>query len=63
LWNCIAAAAGVLVIWVGPHQTSVRWLRLALENLGFRIESGTRCEGGVAISARRIESSSLASVA
>ena len=57
------SAAGVIVIWVGPRQMSSRALRLALKKFGFRIESGTRCEGGVAISARRIESSPLASVA
>ena len=45
------SAAGVLVIWVGTRQMSSRVLRLALKKLGFRIESGTRCEGGVTMSA------------
>jgi len=27
----------------------------ALQRLGFRIESGTRCENGIAIAARRLE--------
>jgi hypothetical protein len=49
------SAAGILVVWIGPHQTSVRWLSLALEKLGFRIESGTCCENGVILSARRLE--------
>lgn len=56
--------AGVLVIWFrSDDQTSSQALRLALAALGFRIESGTTCEDGVAISARRIESSQIAKVA
>jgi hypothetical protein len=57
------SAAGVLVMWIGPRQMSGRALRVALKKFGFRIEAGTRCEGGVAISARRIEASPLASAA
>jgi hypothetical protein len=58
------SAAGVLVVWVGTHERMPsRTLRLALERLGFRIESGTCCENGVAISARRIESIPAAEVA
>jgi hypothetical protein len=57
------SAAGVLVVWIGPHQTSVRWLRLALENLCFRIESGACSESGIVLSARRLDSSPLARVA
>jgi hypothetical protein len=54
----LLTAAGVLVVWVGRHEPmSSQALRLLLERLGFRIESGTRCEGGVAISARRLEQS------
>jgi hypothetical protein len=58
------SAAGVLVVWVGSHECMAnRALRLALERLGFRIESGTYCENGVAISARRLESIPAAEVA
>ena len=57
------SAAGVLVICIVPHQTSVRCLRLALEKLGFRIESGTCCKSGMVLSARRLDSSPLARVA
>jgi hypothetical protein len=58
------SAAGVLVVWVGPQERMPnRTLRLALERLGFRIESGTCCENGVAVCARRLESSPLAKVA
>jgi hypothetical protein len=53
---------GVLVIWVGPHQPH-QALRLALERLGFRIESGTCCENGVVVSARRRESNAVAKIA
>ena len=55
---------GVLVVWVGFHErVPNRALRLALENLGFRIEVGTCCENGVAVSARRPESTSAAKAA
>jgi hypothetical protein len=58
------SAGGVLVIWVGPHERMPnRTLRLALERLGFRIESGTCCENGVAVCARRLESNPVAKVA
>jgi hypothetical protein len=40
-----------------------RTLRLAVEKLGFRIESATCCENGVAVCARRLEASSVAKVA
>jgi len=57
-------AGGVLVIWVGPHKRLPnRRLGLALERLGFRIESGTRRENGVAVCARRLESNPVAKVA
>jgi hypothetical protein len=44
---------GVLVIWmdIAPGH---RELRSAIERLGFRIETRTRCENGFAISARRL---------
>jgi hypothetical protein len=58
------SANGVLVVWVGPHEKMPdRKLRIALGNLGFRIESGTVCESGVAFAARRIESSPVAKAA
>jgi hypothetical protein len=47
---------GVLVIWVGSAELGTHQrLRLALDKLGFRIESGSRIEGGVAVFARRVE--------
>ena len=58
------SAAGVLIVWIGPHErTPNRALRPALERLGFRIESGTCCENGVAVCARRLESDPVADVA
>jgi hypothetical protein len=58
------SAGGVLVIWVGPNEPMPnRMLRLALGRLGFRIESGTCCENGVAVCARRLESKPVAKVA
>jgi hypothetical protein len=58
------SAAGALVVWVGPHErTPNRALRPALQRLGFRIESGTCCENGVAVCARRLESDPVANVA
>ncbi len=58
------SAAGVLVVWVGrmnarPIGRSGR----RSERLGFRIESGTCCENGVAVCARRLESDPVANVA
>jgi hypothetical protein len=58
------STAGVLVVWIGADdRLPVQMLRLALDRLGFRIEAGTACDTGVAISARRLESSSIAKVA
>jgi hypothetical protein len=58
------SAAGVLVVWLGPQERMLnRTLRLALERLDFRIESGILCENGVAVSARRLESYPVAKVA
>jgi hypothetical protein len=58
------SAGGALVIWVGPNEAMPnRTLRLALGRLGFRIESGTCCENGVAVCARRLESNPVAKVA
>jgi hypothetical protein len=43
---------GILVIWIdaAPH----RELRSAIERLGFRVETGSCCENGFVISARRL---------
>jgi hypothetical protein len=58
------SGAGVLVVWAGTHERMPnRTLRLAVEKLGFRIESATCCENGVAVCARRLESSPVAKVA
>jgi hypothetical protein len=47
---------GVFVIWVGAaEQGTHQRLRMALDKLGFRIESCNRIERGVAVSARRVE--------
>jgi hypothetical protein len=55
------SSVGVLVVWVAARdRISIQLLRLALDRLGFRIEAGTACETGVAISARRPESNSIA---
>jgi hypothetical protein len=51
------SAAGVLVVWIGPHErVPDQALRLAFGRLGFRIESGISCENGIAIAARRLDS-------
>jgi hypothetical protein len=44
--------AGVLVIWIDT-ASGQRKLRSAIERLGFHVETGTRCENGFIISARR----------
>jgi hypothetical protein len=50
-------ASGVLVFWVGRHERMAhQLLGSALRRLGFRIESGTHCENGIAIAARRVDS-------
>ena len=49
-------ASGVLVFWIGPHERIAnKLLGSALQRLGFRIESGTHCENGIAIAARRVD--------
>jgi hypothetical protein len=56
--------AGVLVIWVDAGERGgQRKLRQVLGKLGFRIEAGSRCENGIAISARRLEAAPLAMAA
>ena len=58
------STAGVLVVWVGPHERMLdRTLRPVLKSLGFRIESGTSCENGIAIAARRLDSVPAATAA
>ena len=50
-------ASGVLVFWIGSHERMAnQLLGSALRRLGFRIESGTHCENGIAIAARRVDS-------
>ena len=47
---------GVVTIWIdNPEREAQRWLRLTLDQLGFRIDAGSRIEHGVAVSARRVE--------
>jgi len=48
------APAAVLVVWLDSSEPSRnRKLGSMLEQLGFMIESGTRCEQGLVVSARR----------
>ncbi len=55
---------GVLVIWIDASQSpNHRKLRLILENLGFCLEAGTPCEGGLAIAARRVDVNQQATAA
>ena len=51
------APVGVLVIRIDSEYSDQRRLKLILERLGFRMVAGTRCEDGVAISARRLQAS------
>jgi len=51
------SAFGALVLWIGPHERIANQaLGLVVQRLGFRIESGTSCENGIAIAARRLDS-------
>jgi hypothetical protein len=46
---------GVLVIWIdGTPASARRNLRSVIERLGFRIETGKRCQDGFAVSASRL---------
>jgi hypothetical protein len=48
------APTGVLTIWVDSRQCPDRHeLASMLDRVGYRIEAGTRCEHGLAVSARR----------
>jgi len=56
--------ASVAVIWINSSESpDRRKLGSILERLGFRIEAGTRCGNGLAISARRLEANQQAVVA
>jgi hypothetical protein len=47
---------GVLCIWIGSAELGAHQrLKMALDRLGFRIESGSRVEHGIAVCARRLE--------
>jgi hypothetical protein len=47
---------GALGIWVGSAELgSQQKLKMALDRLGFRIESGSRVEHGIAVCGRRLE--------
>jgi hypothetical protein len=55
------APQGVLVVCVdAAERLGRRKLNLILQRLGFRVEAGTRCEQGLAISARRLDASQQA---
>ncbi len=50
------APTGVVVIWADVSEgASQRKLESILRKLGFRLEAGTRCEGGIAVAARRLD--------
>jgi hypothetical protein len=54
-------SSAVMVIWVDPQERAAnRKLAAMLEELGFRIEIGTCCEHGLAVSARRRDGAQLA---
>jgi hypothetical protein len=53
------ASTSVLVIWIGSTE-HFDGLGSMFERLGFRIEAGTRCERGLAISARRLDANAQA---
>jgi hypothetical protein len=58
------ASTGILVIWVEScAHADHRKLVSMLERLGFLVEAGTRCETGLAVSARRHELSNIAKAA
>jgi hypothetical protein len=47
---------GVLTIWIdNPDREAQQWLKLTLDQLGFRIDAGSQIEHGVAVAARRVE--------
>jgi hypothetical protein len=55
------APTSVLVIWIDSREcTGHRKLGSILERQGFRVEAGTRCEQGFAVSARRLDTNQQA---
>jgi hypothetical protein len=51
----------VMVIWVDFHERAAnRKLTAMLDRVGFRVEVGTRCEDGLAVSARRRDAVQMA---
>jgi len=55
---------GVMAIWISRDEKAPeRKLRTLLRRLGFRVETGTICENGVAVLARRLESAPMAAAA
>lgn len=55
------APTSVLVIWIDTSEsTDQRKLGSILERLGFQLEAGTRCEGGLAVAARRLDANQQA---
>jgi hypothetical protein len=51
----------VVVIWVDLQEHAAnRKLATMLDRLGFRVEVGTRCEHGLAVSARRQDAAQMA---
>lgn len=58
-------ARATVAVWVdsGAGQHGGKRLQLLLEQLGFRIEAGARCENGVVVSAQRREWSEVANAA
>jgi hypothetical protein len=54
-------SSAVMAIWVDSQAPAAnRKLAAMLERLGFRIEIGTRCEHGLAVSARRRDTAQIA---
>jgi hypothetical protein len=55
------ASSAVMVIRLdSPERTANRKLESILDRLGFRVEVGTLCEHGIAVSARRRDASQMA---
>jgi hypothetical protein len=60
----LLAPTSVVVIWLDTgERTEHRKLGSILERLGFRVEAGTCCEDGLAISARRRDANQQAMAA
>jgi hypothetical protein len=51
----------IMVIWVDFHERAAnRRLAAMLDRVGFRVEVGTRCDDGLAVSARRQDAVQMA---